>query len=264
MPPATSTAKKVVIVGLQTGVPLKRAIMPNGGLRMVLTILEAYGYKPDPYMVEALTRYCKSRNDAVFDVYTDDTRRCRSSLILTGLPDAYGRGRIIGDYSRVALYGVDRLLEFKKAEKHARDSQMSIDIYFERDIENGMLTESQAQESINDFVIKLRVARFLRTREHDEQHEGGCSQVCDPACKEYRRRQGHSGSVGIAGGIFRHMRAIESHRCVIYGHEHHHQAAHPVDAGYASGRGRRRRGASEALKLSRFDTNQPRRVDGRL
>ena len=77
---------------------------------------------------------------------------------------------------------VDGHPDAKKAEKHARDSQMSIDIYFERDIENGMLTESQAQESINDFVIKLRVARFLRTREYDEQREGGCSQVCDPAC----------------------------------------------------------------------------------
>ena len=92
-----------VIVGLQTEAPLKRAIMPNGGIRLVLSALQTYGYKPYPSVVEIFTKYRKTHNDAVFDAYTADVRRCRSSHILTGLPDAYGRGRIIGDYRRVTL-----------------------------------------------------------------------------------------------------------------------------------------------------------------
>jgi formate C-acetyltransferase len=231
-----------VIVGLQTEAPLKRAIMPNGGFRMVLGALKTYGYEPDPHVVETFTKYRKTHNDGVFDAYTNDIRRCRSSHILTGLPDAYGRGRIIGDYRRVALYGVARLLEQKEQEKESLDSSMStediirdreelseqiralkelqemaksygfdisrpaatakeavqwlyfgylaavkegngaamslgrtstfLDIYFERDLKSGALTEEQAQEIIDDFVIKLRIVRFLRTPEYDDLFAG--------------------------------------------------------------------------------------------
>jgi formate C-acetyltransferase len=231
-----------VIVGLQTEAPLKRAIMPNGGFRMVLGALKTYGYKPDPHVVETFTKYRKTHNDAVFDAYTADIRRCRGSHILTGLPDAYGRGRIIGDYRRVALYGVARLVERKQQEKADLDATMSteavirdreelaeqiralkelqqmaasygfdiskpaasareavqwlyfgylaavkeqngaamslgrvstfLDVYFERDLAAGALTESQAQEIVDDFVIKLRIVRFLRTPEYDELFAG--------------------------------------------------------------------------------------------
>jgi formate C-acetyltransferase len=231
-----------IIVGLQTEAPLKRAIMPNGGFRMVLGALKTYGYEPDPHVVEAFTKYRKTHNEAVFDAYTADIRRCRSSHVLTGLPDAYGRGRIIGDYRRVALYGVSRLLERKQQEKSALDAAHStdeiirdreelseqiralkelvqmaqaygfdvarpaatakeavqwlyfgylaavkeqngaamslgrtstfLDVYFERDLAAGVLTESQAQEIVDDFVIKLRIVRFLRTPEYDELFAG--------------------------------------------------------------------------------------------
>src|ERR1700756_3786005 len=231
-----------IIVGLQTEAPLKRAIMPNGGFRMVLNALKAYGYEADPHVVEAFTKYRKTHNDAVFDAYTADIRRCRGSHILTGLPDAYGRGRIIGDYRRVALYGVEQLIEKKQEEKRSLDPVMStediirdreelseqiralkelqemaknyglavsgpgrdakeavqwlyfaylaavkeqngaamslarvstfLDIYFERDLKEGTLTESQAQEIVDDFVMKLRIVRFLRTPEYDELFAG--------------------------------------------------------------------------------------------
>jgi formate C-acetyltransferase len=234
--------EKEVIVGLQTDAPLKRAIMPNGGLRMVTNALKAYGYDPDPHVVEAFSKYRKTHNDGVFDAYTADVRRCRSSHVLTGLPDAYGRGRIIGDYRRVALYGVNRLIQHKQQEKadldpmHSTDeiirdreelseqiralkelmkmassygfdisvparsareavqwlyfgylagvkeqngAAMSLgrtttflDVYFERDLANGSLTEEQAQEIIDDFVIKLRIVRFLRTPEYDDLFAG--------------------------------------------------------------------------------------------
>jgi formate C-acetyltransferase len=231
-----------VIVGLQTDAPLKRAIMPNGGFRLVVNALKTYGYEPDPHLVETFTKYRKTHNEAVFDAYTSDVRACRSSHILTGLPDAYGRGRIIGDYRRVALYGVARLNERKQEEKRSLDSMMStdeiirdreelseqiralgelqqmaasygfdisvpartsreavqwlyfgylaavkeqngaamslgrtstfLDIYFERDLAAGTITEQQAQEIIDDFVIKLRIIRFLRTPEYDELFAG--------------------------------------------------------------------------------------------
>jgi formate C-acetyltransferase len=231
-----------VIVGLQTDAPLKRAIMPNGGWRMVLTSLKTYGYEAPQSVVDTFTKYRKTHNDGVFDAYTADIRACRSSHILTGLPDAYGRGRIIGDYRRVPLYGVARLIKEKEREKAALDAEMStesiirdreelseqiralkelqemaknygfdisgparnakeavqwlyfaylaavkeqngaamslgrtstfLDIYFERDLKDGTLTESQAQEIIDDFVIKLRIVRFLRTPEYDELFAG--------------------------------------------------------------------------------------------
>ena len=231
-----------VIFGLQTEAPLKRSIMPNGGLRMVLSALKVYGYEPDPHVVEAFTKYRKTHNVGVFDAYTAAIRRCRSSHILTGLPDAYGRGRIIGDYRRVALYGVSRLIQRKQEERHNLDSEMStdeiirdreelseqirslkelqemaatygfdisvpartareavqwlylaylgavkeqngaamslgrtstfLDVYFQRDLTSGLITEEQAQEIIDDFVIKLRIVRFLRTPEYDQLFAG--------------------------------------------------------------------------------------------
>jgi formate C-acetyltransferase len=231
-----------VIVGLQTEAPLKRAIMPNGGFRMVLSALKAYGYTPDPNVAEIFSKYRKTHNEGVFDAYTADVRRCRKSHILTGLPDAYGRGRIIGDYRRVALYGVARLIEEKEEEKRRLDSAMStddiirdreelseqiralnelkqmalsygfdisgpaknaheavqwlylgylaavkeqngaamslgrtstfLDIYFQRDLATGQISESQVQEIVDDFVIKLRIVRFLRTPEYDDLFAG--------------------------------------------------------------------------------------------
>jgi len=241
-PPGYIDRDHEIIVGLQTDAPLKRAIMPNGGLRMVVNALKAYGYQADPHVVEAFTKYRKTHNDAVFDAYTADVKRCRSSHILTGLPDAYGRGRIIGDYRRVALYGVSALIQRKQEEKSELDAAMStddvirdreelaeqiralrelqkmaaaygfdlsrpaasakeavqwlyfgylagvkeqngaamslgrtstfLDIYFARDLASGALTEQEAQEIVDDFVIKLRIVRFLRTPEYDELFAG--------------------------------------------------------------------------------------------
>lgn len=231
-----------LIVGLQTDAPLKRAIMPNGGWRMVRTSLETYGYPVLPELEEIFTKYRKTHNDGVFDVYPKDVRAARSSHIVTGLPDAYGRGRIIGDYRRVALYGVDALIEAKKKDKAELDEQHSteevirlreelaeqiralgelsemsqtygfdvsrpaenaheaiqwlylaylaaikeqngaamsigrnstfLDIFIERDLQNGTLTEEEAQELIDDLVIKLRIVRFLRTPEYDQLFSG--------------------------------------------------------------------------------------------
>src|SRR5690606_23086312 len=116
-----------VIVGLQTDAPLKRAIIPNGGWRMVQTSLETYGYSAPQEVVDIFTKYRKTHNDGVFDVYPPNVRAARSSHIITGLPDAYGRGRIIGDYRRVALYGVDRLVAEKKLEKASLDMERSVE-----------------------------------------------------------------------------------------------------------------------------------------
>jgi formate C-acetyltransferase len=231
-----------VIVGLQTDVPLKRAMMPSGGWRMVETAIKEAGKEPDPRIKEIFTRYRKTHNDGVFDIYTPRIRAARSSHIITGLPDAYGRGRIIGDYRRLALYGADLLIAEKKAAKDAVADQgfsehwaryreehaeqikalgklitlgeiygldlrrpaataqeavqwtymaylasvksqdgaaMSIgrlsgflDVYIERDLAAGTLTESEAQEIIDALVIKLRIVRFLRTIDYDQIFSG--------------------------------------------------------------------------------------------
>ena len=231
-----------IIVGLQTDAPLKRAIMPFGGYRMVHSSCEAYNLPEDERIREIFTKYRKTHNEAVYQAYTPDILAARKSAIITGLPDAYGRGRIIGDYRRLALYGADALIEWKKDEKRATDNAvmteevirqreelsdqinaleaikrmasfygedislpaknfrqavqwtyfaylaavkdqngaaMSIgristflDIYAERDIAVGVLTEEGAQEIMDDFVIKLRMVRFLRTPEYNDLFSG--------------------------------------------------------------------------------------------
>ena len=231
-----------VIVGLQTDKPLKRIVNPYGGMRMVEQSLNEYGYKLNKDIENHFKEYRKTHNDGVFDAYTSKMRAARSVGLMTGLPDAYGRGRIIGDYRRIALYGVDRLIEEKKkdfelkeslpasddvirireeirmqikalnqiksmAEKYgfdisnpAKDAREAIqftyfgylagvkenngaamsfgrnsaffDIYISRDIENGVLTEEEAQELIDQLVIKLRVVRHLRTPEYNELFSG--------------------------------------------------------------------------------------------
>ena len=230
------------IVGLQTDSPLKRAIMPFGGIRIVEKACKSYGREVDPETDEIFHKYRKTHNDGVFDVYTPDIRAARSAHLLTGLPDGYGRGRIIGDYRRVALYGVDVLINEKKQELDVLDvdnfteevirqreeiseqikalnelkimaakygfdisvpatnakeavqwlyfgylgavkdqdgAAMSIgrtstflDIYIERDLKNGTLTEETAQEIVDHFVMKLRLVRFLRTPEYNELFSG--------------------------------------------------------------------------------------------
>ncbi len=230
-----------IIVGTQTNRPLKRGVNPFGGMRMVRQACEAYGYKLSDKIEEEF-RYRTTHNDGVFRAYTDEMRAARKCHVITGLPDAYGRGRIIGDYRRVALYGVDRLIEEKKKDKAdlakgnfrsdtirlneelfrqikylgllkemaemygydisepAKNAKEAIqwtyfaylaaikeqngaamslgrvatffDIYIERDLKNGTLTEKQAQELLDDFVIKLRIARHLRTPEYNELFGG--------------------------------------------------------------------------------------------
>lgn len=230
------------IVGLQTDEPLKRAIIANGGIRMVKSALEEYGYTLDKDVESIYTNYRKTHNQGVFDVYTNQMRLARKSGIITGLPDSYGRGRIIGDYRRVALYGVDNLIndkgeEFKSLEvdtidekiirqreeiteqinalkalkemaakygfdiskpainskeaiqwtyfgylgaiKQQNGAAMSIgristflDIYIERDLKNGIITEEEAQEYIDSLVVKLRMVRFLRTKDYSNLFAG--------------------------------------------------------------------------------------------
>ncbi|MFF3448766.1 formate C-acetyltransferase [Streptomyces sp. NPDC002667] len=245
-PPGWIDRDRDLIVGLQTDAPLKRAIMPYGGWRMVAGALQTYGYPVSPELEKVFTQYRKTHNAGVFDAYTPQIRAARKAGIVTGLPDAYGRGRIIGDYRRVPLYGVDRLIEAKQEEKADLDAMpreatrleevirereeiseqiralgelkemaasygydvsgpassgreavqwlyfaylaavkeqngaaMSlgrtstfIDAYLQRDIGAGVLDESAAQELVDDFIIKLRIVRFLRTPEYDELFSG--------------------------------------------------------------------------------------------
>ncbi len=229
------------IVGLQTDKPFKRSLQPFGGIRMAQKACENYGYEVDPEIVKIFTKYRKTHNQGVFDAYTPEMRLARKSAIITGLPDAYGRGRIIGDYRRVALYGVDRLIEDKKhqidtslirmtsknirlreelaeqvraleelrelgsiygfdiskpaatakeavqwlyfgylaAVKEQNGAAMSLgrtstflDIYIQRDLEKGIITEQQAQELIDHFIMKLRIVKFARTPEYNELFSG--------------------------------------------------------------------------------------------
>ena len=231
-----------VIVGLQTDAPLKRGIFPKGGIRMVESALKAYGYELDPETKHIFTRYRKTHNEGVFSAYTADIRAARHSHVITGLPDAYGRGRIIGDYRRVALYGVNNLIEEKKrflerleiqemteeciqkreetteqinalkafvtmcqaygfdVTRPAQDAREAVqfvyfaylaavkdqdgaamslgrvstflDIFIEKDLKEGKLTESEAQELIDQLIIKLRIVRFLRTPEYNDLFSG--------------------------------------------------------------------------------------------
>lgn len=255
------------IVGLQTDKPFKRALMPYGGLNMAAKACSDNGYEVDDEIKHIFSEYRKTHNQGVFDVYTPEMRAARSNKILTGLPDAYGRGRIIGDYRRVALYGVDKLIEDKKAQKdfytrpmteekiRAREeisdqlralenlkkmaeiygcdiskpattakeavqalyfgylgavkdqngAAMSIgrtstflDIYFERDIKKGILTEEQAQEIIDHFIMKLRLVRFARTPEYNSLFSGDPQWVTESI-----------GGIGVDG---RHMVTKNSFR----------------------------------------------------
>ncbi|HIS14052.1 MAG TPA: formate C-acetyltransferase [Candidatus Ornithospirochaeta stercorigallinarum] len=258
---------KEKIVGFQTDKPFKRSLQPNGGIRMAVKAAEQYGYTIDPQIVEFYTKYRKTHNEGVFDAYTPEMRLCRSSHIITGLPDAYGRGRIIGDYRRVALYGVDRLIEEKEqrkastrttmysdvtrereelseqikalkelkmlgaiygydiskpassfhdavqwlyfgylaAVKEQNGAAMSLgrtstflDIYAERDLKEGKITEREVQEIIDHFIMKLRLVKFARTPEYNALFSGDPTWVTESI-----------GGVGIDG---RHLVTKMSYR----------------------------------------------------
>ena len=262
------------IVGLQTDAPLKRSMQPFGGIRMAEASCKSYGYQVDPEVSEIFTKYRKTHNQGVFDVYTPEMKAARHSGIITGLPDAYGRGRIIGDYRRVALYGIDRLIEDKKEQfkslegemtperiqlreeiaeqikalnemielgkiygfdisKPARNSKEAIqwlyfgylaavkeqngaamslgrtstflDIYIERDLKEGIITEAQAQEMVDHFIMKLRLIKFARTPEYNELFSGDPTWVTESI-----------GGVGIDGrplvtkNSFRYLHTLEN------------------------------------------------------
>ena len=262
------------IVGLQTDAPLKRSLQPFGGIRMAETSCKSYGYEVDSSVSEIFTKYRKTHNQGVFDVYTPEMKAARHSAIITGLPDAYGRGRIIGDYRRVALYGIDRLIEDKQAQFKSLEGEMTpdriqlreeiseqiralkemielgkiygfdiskpasnakeaiqwlyfgylsavkeqngaamsigrtstfLDIYIQRDLDRGLITESEAQEMIDHFIMKLRLVRFARTPEYNALFSGDPTWVTESI-----------GGMGIDGrplvtkNSFRYLHTLEN------------------------------------------------------
>jgi len=262
------------IVGLQTDAPLKRSMQPYGGIRMAEGACKSYGYDLDPQVSEIFTKYRKTHNQGVFDVYTPEMKAARHSAIITGLPDAYGRGRIIGDYRRVALYGIDRLIEDKKEQfkslegemtpdviqlreeisdqiralqemiglgkiygfdisKPARNAKEAIqwlyfgylsavkeqngaamsigrtstflDIYIERDLKEGVITESEAQEMIDHFIMKLRLVKFARTPEYNELFSGDPTWVTESI-----GGMGVDGRPLVTKNSFRYLHTLEN------------------------------------------------------
>ena len=262
------------IVGLQTDKPLKRSMQPFGGIRMAETACRSYGYEVDPEISEIFTKYRKTHNQGVFDVYTPEMKAVRHSAIITGLPDAYGRGRIIGDYRRVALYGIDRLIEDKKEQfkslegemtpdriqlreeiteqiralnemkelgsiygfdisKPARNAKEAIqwlyfgflaavkeqngaamsigrtstflDIYIERDLKEGVITEAEAQEMIDHFIMKLRFVKFARTPEYNELFSGDPTWVTESI-----GGMGVDGRTLVTKNSFRYLHTLEN------------------------------------------------------
>ena len=262
------------IVGLQTDKPLKRSLQPYGGIRMAETSCKSYGYEVDESISEIFTKYRKTHNQGVFDVYTPEMKKARHSAILTGLPDAYGRGRIIGDYRRVALYGINRLIEDKKEQHASLDGEMTpekiqlkeeiaeqikalkemiqlgesygfdisqpaknakeaiqwlyfgylaavkeqngaamsigrtstfLDIYIERDLKNGTLTETEAQELIDQFIMKLRLVKFARTPEYNSLFSG------DPTwITESLGGMGIDGRTLVTKNSFRYLHTLDN------------------------------------------------------
>ncbi len=265
------------IVGLQTDEPLKRSMQPFGGIRMAEGACKSYGYEVDKEVSEIFTKYRKTHNQGVFDVYTPEMKKARHAAILTGLPDAYGRGRIIGDYRRIALYGIDRLIEDKKEQHASIDGEMTaekiqlkeeiaeqiralnemaelgaiygfdirkpaqnakeaiqwlyfgylsavkeqngaamsigrtstfLDIFIERDLRNGIITEAQAQEMIDHFIMKLRLVKFARTPEYNALFSGDPTWVTESI-----------GGVGVDGrplvtkNSFRYLHTLDNLGC---------------------------------------------------
>ena len=262
------------IVGLQTDKPLKRSLQPFGGIRMAEASCNSYGYKVSPEVSEIFTKYRKTHNQGVFDAYTPEMKAARHAAIITGLPDAYGRGRIIGDYRRVALYGIDRLIEDKKeqfaslsgemrpekiqlkeeiseqiralgemkklgeiygydisqparnakeaiqwlyfgylaAVKEQNGAAMSIgrtstflDIFIERDLKDGIITESEAQEMIDHFIMKLRLVKFARTPEYNELFSGDPTWVTESIAGV-----GIDGRPLVTKNSFRYLHTLEN------------------------------------------------------
>lgn len=262
------------VVGLQTDAPLKRSMQPFGGIRMAETSCKSYGYEVDPEVSEIFTKYRKTHNQGVFDVYTPEMKAARHSAIITGLPDAYGRGRIIGDYRRVALYGINRLIEDKQEQFKSLEGEMTpdriqlreeitdqikalkemielgkiygfdisqparntreavqwlyfgylsavkeqngaamsigrtstfLDIYIERDLREGVLTEAEAQELIDHFIMKLRLVKFARTPEYNDLFSGDPTWVTESI-----GGMGIDGRTLVTKNSFRYLHTLEN------------------------------------------------------